>query len=102
MLKGEELVESDTEIEAAGNEPAAGSDEGGVGEQIEQFNKSVKEEKMLERLEKLMNEGEIVLAEGSKLLEYLKKRDYLALFSSMIGKPHQYQSATAVYNIFTS
>ncbi len=85
----QEALSSDT-YEGAGRESES------IAKQIEQFNKSIKEEKMLERLEKLMNEAGVVLEADSKLLECLKKKDYLKLLAEMIGRPHQYQSATTV------
>jgi exopolysaccharide biosynthesis protein len=67
-----------------------------VNKQVEQFNKSLKEEKMVERLEKFMNESLIVLDPEKKFFAYLQKKEYFALFCSLIAKPHQYQSVATV------
>ncbi len=67
-----------------------------INSQIQQFNKSLKEEKMAERVERHMNEGSLRLKENEKLFELLKKPEYFRLISGMIGLPNQYQSGTTV------
>jgi len=96
VLKGEDSDES--MMESAGNYPE--EEDKNINMQIQLFNKSLKEEKMIERLETYMNEGSINLIENDKLFEYLKKKDYLILFISIIGKPHiNHSSITVIYRI---
>ncbi len=95
LIKGDDSDLSEDDVVPEEFEGDARENEN-INKQIEQFNKSLKEEKMLERLEKLINEGGIILEADSRLLDYLRKREYLQLLSEMIGRPHQYQSATTV------
>lgn len=72
-------------------------DEEGISLQIQQFNKSLKEEKMINRLEKVMNDSSINLSENTPLLEYLLSGEYLRILALMVAKPHQYPSTVQVY-----
>jgi hypothetical protein len=96
MLKGEESDESPMDAPAAPVLEGEPVENDAVNAQIQQFNQSLKEEKMLERVEKFLNEGSLQLSQNERLCDYLYKPEYLVLFASMIGKPHQYQSATTV------
>lgn len=96
ILKGEESEESNDEELMAINYGADMGEDEGANKQVEQFNKSLKEEKMVERLEKFMNESLIELDPEKKFFDYLKKKEYFELFCSLIAKPHQYQSVTTV------
>lgn len=64
--------------------------------QVQQFNKSLKEEKMVERLEKLINSSALFLEPETKIYDCLEKREYFDLLCTMISRPHQYQSVTSV------
>ena len=96
-MKGEESEESNDD-ELINYKGDLGEDEAAY-KQVEQFNKSLKEEKMVERLEKFMNDSLIVLESEKKFFDYLKKKEYFALFCSLIAKPHQYQSVATVNSL---
>jgi len=88
VLKKEDSDDSDSDV---GTGYDAGADEGDIKAQIQQFNKTLKEEKMVDRLEKWMNEGSLNLSENAKFLEYLKRPEYFHLLCGLIGRPTQYQ-----------
>jgi len=102
MLKGGESDESSQDEESiipglpAGYSSAIHEDEN-INQQIEQYNKSRKEEKMLEKLEKLMNENCIIMDPDGKLYENLRRKEYFNLLCNLIGKPHIYQSEISVF-----
>ena len=96
ILKAESEESIEDEIIPTNNNGINSSEIENADKQVEQFNKSLKEEKMMERLERIMNEFPIKLTSESKLIDHLNKKEYFVLFCGMISKPHQYQSITAV------